>query len=47
MAVFPSVAANPELFGERNQLDARRRSGDMAPSMEWQLRRLEGRGVFA
>ncbi len=44
---FPRVAANPELFAERNQLDAWRRSGDMSPSMEWQLRRLEGRGVFA
>ncbi len=43
----PSVAANPELFAERGQLDAWRRSGDMSPSMEWQLRRLEGRGVWA
>ncbi len=44
---FPSVAANPELFAERGQLKAWRRSGHMSPSMEWQLRRLEGRGVFA
>lgn len=43
---FPSVAANPELFAERNQLDAWRHSGEMSPSMEWQLRRLEGRGIF-
>lgn len=44
---FPSVAANPELLAERGQLDAWRHSGDMSPSMEWQLRRLEGRGVWA
>ncbi len=43
---FPSVAANPELLAANGQLDAWRRSGDMSPSMEWQLRRLEGRGVW-